>query len=78
MEVKILEKIPLLKIKNKNTEIRILRIYGNRACVIYSELEKGIKKEIRGLKTTMRLIFSHSMNGMRKLVIRKVMALFIV
>lgn len=44
MEVKILEKIPLLKIKNKNTEIRILRIYGNRACVIYSELEKGIKR----------------------------------
>lgn len=44
MEVKILEKIPLLKIKNKNTESRILRIYGNRSCVIYSELEKGYKK----------------------------------
>lgn len=37
MEMKIVDRIPLIRIKYKSTEKRVLKIYGNRMCAIYSD-----------------------------------------
>lgn len=73
MEMKIVERIPLIRIKYKNTEKRVLKIYGNRMCAIYSDLKRNIKEEISGQKILVLQIFLHSMNVMKRLRITKMM-----
>lgn len=44
MDIKIVDRIPLIRIKYKSTEKRVLKIYGNRMCAIYSDLKKKYKR----------------------------------
>ncbi len=44
MELKITDKIPLLRIRSKRTVERMMRIHANKQCVLYSEAEKGYRR----------------------------------
>lgn len=44
MELKITDKIPLLRIRSKRTAERMMRIHANKQCLLYSEAEKGFKR----------------------------------
>lgn len=45
MEVNLIEKIPILKLKMIRTEKRILKILGNRNCIVYSESRDSFYKK---------------------------------
>lgn len=44
MDVRILNKIPLIKIKYKRTEERLFGVYGKNYCIVFSESTELFKK----------------------------------
>lgn len=44
MNVEIITKIPLIKIQKETTRDRLLRLYGSKLCLIYSESNKGYQQ----------------------------------
>lgn len=44
MDIRVVSKIPLIKIRKKVTEDRMIKQNGHKLCVVYSEHENAFKK----------------------------------